>query len=504
MGHDVFVSHASHDRVAADAILARLEAAGVRCWIAPRDILPGRTWGGAIMRAITGSRMMLLVFSSRANTSPQILREVERAVSHGLVVVTIRIEDVRPSDDLEYFLSSQQWLDAFPSPVDPHLDRICTLVRRVLAESAREDRPVPTTDDEAPELPAIHHSIPPQSSSVSRTARGVVHAARGRPIGLVILPVVVVGMIAYAVASGGADRTVEGEVAEQDSTSSGGGAAGAVGRAASLIQAGDTTGAITEYESALRQDPDNYAAEFYLGLIAFQRQQTNDAVRHWRRVVQILEQVPTDTSVQVMEGRTETRGNTLNALVLASAQYLNLQQPQRAAELLAELTPLLPNNPEAWYNYSLALNNLQRWQELVPSAQRTTEIAPLSYGSWVLFYNGYAGQSQAASQAGNAGQAKELGDRARELSRHLESLPLQLESVTIDVEAQTTLVHGTAVGTGRTAPVTVEFTLHGAGGPLGRGTVTIAPPASRDSSRWELSIPNAAPVLGVTYRVVGT
>lgn len=137
MSHDVFVSYSSHDRLVADAICGTLEAAGVSCWIAPRDILPGDTWGGAIMRAISETAVMILVFSGRANTSPQILREVERAVSREVVIIPIRIEDIQPVDGLEYFISSHQWFDALPPPLEQHLDRITSVVKRVIASRRR-------------------------------------------------------------------------------------------------------------------------------------------------------------------------------------------------------------------------------------------------------------------------------------------------------------------------------------------------------------------------------
>ena len=40
---DVFVSYATEDRSTAEAVCAALEAKGLRCWIAPRDIHPGRS-----------------------------------------------------------------------------------------------------------------------------------------------------------------------------------------------------------------------------------------------------------------------------------------------------------------------------------------------------------------------------------------------------------------------------------------------------------------------------
>jgi hypothetical protein len=64
MSHDVFVSYSSKDKPVADAVCATLEARSIRCWIAPRDILPGTDYGAAIVDAITQSRFMVLVLSA--------------------------------------------------------------------------------------------------------------------------------------------------------------------------------------------------------------------------------------------------------------------------------------------------------------------------------------------------------------------------------------------------------------------------------------------------------
>ena len=47
MAHDVFLSHSHADKVYADAICHRLEAGGIRCWVAPRDIRPSEDWAEA-------------------------------------------------------------------------------------------------------------------------------------------------------------------------------------------------------------------------------------------------------------------------------------------------------------------------------------------------------------------------------------------------------------------------------------------------------------------------
>jgi hypothetical protein len=148
MAHDVFISYSSKDKPTADATCAILESRGIRCWIAPRDILPSADWGEAIIDAIGGARVFVLVFSSNANASPQIKREVERAINRGIPVVPFRIENVVPTKSLEYFLSTPHWLDAFSPPLEQHLNYLATVVANILkGTSAPAPLPPPPADD---------------------------------------------------------------------------------------------------------------------------------------------------------------------------------------------------------------------------------------------------------------------------------------------------------------------------------------------------------------------
>ena len=74
MAHDVFISHSAKDKATADAVCAKLEAEGIRCWIAPRDVTPGLEWGAAIIGAIKQAKVMVLVFTANANGSQEIRR----------------------------------------------------------------------------------------------------------------------------------------------------------------------------------------------------------------------------------------------------------------------------------------------------------------------------------------------------------------------------------------------------------------------------------------------
>lgn len=148
MPNKVFISHSSTDKHVADAICAYLEGDGVRCWVAPRDLQPGASYGSEILRGIDDSRVMVVVLSTHANGSRHVCKEVERAISKGLTVIPFRIEDIMPSKDLEFFLSAEHWLDAITPPLEMHLTLLLRSVQSYLgaieqhgrAETAAERR----------------------------------------------------------------------------------------------------------------------------------------------------------------------------------------------------------------------------------------------------------------------------------------------------------------------------------------------------------------------------
>jgi hypothetical protein len=138
VARDIFVSYSQPDRDCAFEMTHHLEANGFTVWIAPRDVSPAAEWAAEIIEAISAARVMVLIFSASSNSSPQVRREVERAVHKGLRILPFRIEDVMPSSSLEYFLSSQHWLDGIVAPRAPHYERLCACLRQWLSDVSRE------------------------------------------------------------------------------------------------------------------------------------------------------------------------------------------------------------------------------------------------------------------------------------------------------------------------------------------------------------------------------
>lgn len=132
MAFDVFISYSSHNKLTADAVCATLESHGVRCWIAPRDIMPGIDWSDAIIDAITDCRVFLLILSAASNQSEQVKREVQNAVGEAKPILPLRIEEVDLSKHMRYFIGTPHWMDAMTPPMEVHLQRMAHTVRSLI------------------------------------------------------------------------------------------------------------------------------------------------------------------------------------------------------------------------------------------------------------------------------------------------------------------------------------------------------------------------------------
>jgi TIR domain len=132
MSFDVFISYPHENKAIADAACGTLEAAGMRCWIAPRDVKPSTDWAASIIDAIDSCRVMVLIFSAQTNKSKQVHREVQRAFDQDKPVLPFRIENMLPEKTLAYYTGPVHWLDALTPPLEQHLKTLTGSVRALL------------------------------------------------------------------------------------------------------------------------------------------------------------------------------------------------------------------------------------------------------------------------------------------------------------------------------------------------------------------------------------
>jgi hypothetical protein len=174
MAHDLFISYSSEDKAIADAVCSALEAANIRCWIAPRDIIPGQDWPEAIVKGVAGSRAMVLIFSSNSKESNHVKKELALAIDSKAIVIPLKIDDIPFEGPMQYFLSDTHWLDAMNPPTEKEIQKLVETAKALLPERDVERTP----DDESAAATPMEANRPLEFAP-ARKEEGVAQDATG-------------------------------------------------------------------------------------------------------------------------------------------------------------------------------------------------------------------------------------------------------------------------------------------------------------------------------------
>jgi hypothetical protein len=177
----VFVSHASKNFAIADNLRALLEGKGIQCWIAPRDIDPGASYASEISTGIESCSVTVLILTSEANESKAVANELELSFAKQKVIIPVRLSDIKPSKDIEFFVSNAQWIDALYSPLR---DRVEDIIRVVLAVEQRS--PIPIQSPERRTLLGLFYKKIEQDKKFTLLL-----------IFLVLIALTVIGLVSY-------------------------------------------------------------------------------------------------------------------------------------------------------------------------------------------------------------------------------------------------------------------------------------------------------------------
>lgn len=151
----LFISHSTKDGASeALALVAALERAGHRCWIAPRDVKAGVPYPGQIVAAIEGSHGLVLLVTPGANESPDVLQEVQLASTARKTIAPVMLRATAPAPDLRYYVGVRHqiaWTEAgsvvaalvatFGAGAGAHASRPHGAVPRASAEETRRRAP---------------------------------------------------------------------------------------------------------------------------------------------------------------------------------------------------------------------------------------------------------------------------------------------------------------------------------------------------------------------------
>ena len=107
----VFISYSSKDRETVDKICGLLEDDGISCWIAPRDVTGGKSYGREILEAITDAKVVLFIFSESSNRSRHVENEIDNAFNAEKIIIPFKIDESKTSLELQYYLNKTHWID---------------------------------------------------------------------------------------------------------------------------------------------------------------------------------------------------------------------------------------------------------------------------------------------------------------------------------------------------------------------------------------------------------
>lgn len=132
----LFISYASADAAAANALVEALERSGIACWIAPRDVDAGMLYAEAIIRGINDSKAFVVVLSASAIASPHVGKEIERAAAKRRPIYVVQMDGAPLTLALEYFLSESQWVDAHPGDMQAAYDKLIIAIQKSAAAAS--------------------------------------------------------------------------------------------------------------------------------------------------------------------------------------------------------------------------------------------------------------------------------------------------------------------------------------------------------------------------------
>lgn len=127
----IYICHSPNDRAIAEKVYMGLKQKELKCWISSNDIMDGQSYAEAIVNAIEKSAIMVFIYSSNSNTSPQIIHELEKAASQDKFIIPFKIDFATPSKIIEYYLSSPYKVDATNGILEDNINKLENIIKNI-------------------------------------------------------------------------------------------------------------------------------------------------------------------------------------------------------------------------------------------------------------------------------------------------------------------------------------------------------------------------------------
>lgn len=141
MSHDVFISYSTSEQALADSLCGALENAGCEVFIASRDLATvpaGTAWAEELVKALQGSRLILVIYSQRSANSQHVRNEINLATDNRKIMFPVKIDDHPLTNFFKYHLSNHQCFQLDRASPDS-LQSMVSAVTRYLRANPQPD-----------------------------------------------------------------------------------------------------------------------------------------------------------------------------------------------------------------------------------------------------------------------------------------------------------------------------------------------------------------------------
>lgn len=264
------------------------------------------------------------------------------------------------------------------------------------------------------------------------------------------------------------------------------------------FQAADTATAVSAWTRASQAWPDGWDAHYNLGVLYAGLGDPAKSVAAYRAALRATE-TNGDTTAAVRAQVAETRANAVAGLLNAGALLFQAERYDAAAAVFRTLADRDRNHRDAWYNLALAQYKLARWDDLVPVAERVTELDPLNHNAWIVLFNAHKG----IAERGTGPAEQQARQRALQVLQRAEALPVRMDAVRLVAAPGQATVHATLEGGEARAgtPIALDVVFWGADGRVGTATITATAPAKGATIQVQATAPVSSPAAGITYSI---
>ncbi len=126
MGFDIFLSYSRVDQAVADEFFKAASKRGLTLWY-DQLLQGGEDWRDGIVKALSQSKVLVILFSDASNSSIQLIKELAVADSVGKTVIPVLIENTEPKGAYLYELAARNWIRLYPNPIHKMDELVSTI-----------------------------------------------------------------------------------------------------------------------------------------------------------------------------------------------------------------------------------------------------------------------------------------------------------------------------------------------------------------------------------------